>query len=113
MLINDDVGGMIISGGSVRKNEKIKYEKSSKRREKLTVMSEKRVVVRVSGMRCKVWWYGTKVNVVLDTLIYPNIIMERKNTTTTTTNTQQHTKKYILQSREGVGGMGKFSNVCV
>lgn len=40
MLINDDVGGMIISGGSVRKNEKIKYEKSSKRREKLTVMSE-------------------------------------------------------------------------
>ena len=45
MLINDDVGGMIISGGSVRKNEKIKYEKnkaaSSKRREKLTVMSER------------------------------------------------------------------------
>lgn len=56
--------------------------------------------MRVYGMRIKVWWYGTKVNVVLDTLIYPNIIMERKNTTTTH---KQH-RKNILQTKGGESG---------
>lgn len=92
---------MVVVLGKIEK-KKIIYSSKQQTTGKTNSNVRKGVVVRVYGMRDKrVWWYSTKVNVVLDTLIYPNIIMERKNTTTTTTKTHKQHRKNILQTKGG------------